>query len=111
MWIAEHSLTSVYSPVVLGHQMARYGRKIHSTSHTFWMLQSSPMLFASMGMVILPLPGWRQSVGMWQEIAQCRHHGIPIFTYDMPQWPHAGELEILTKQDLAQHGWASMSAF
>jgi hypothetical protein len=49
--------------------------------HEFWMKQDLAILEASVGVIVLQLPGWEQSKGVQAEIAHAKACGLPVIEY------------------------------
>lgn len=100
---------AVYSPITHGHAVASHLAPAVASDHEFWMKQCLPILEISDVLVVLPLPGWRESRGLKQEMEFCRAVNrpmIPIFFVqgalsDLP----GNRLEGLTKQELQARRW------
>lgn len=60
----------VYSPITHGRHIAQHLPQ--SVDYDFWMKQCKPLLMSADCLVVLPLPGWRASKGVMQEISWAR---------------------------------------
>ncbi len=67
----------VYSPVSMGHAIAEAAPEL---PHDFewWQHQCMPYLEWADELIVLRLPGWAESRGVKEEIAEARKRGIPI---------------------------------
>lgn len=71
----------VFSPITHGHAVDAYLPRRLSASHEFWMGQCLPVLSACSSLVILPLPGWRDSRGLAVEVAWAVAADIAIMIF------------------------------
>ena len=67
----------VYSPIVHSHAICE-ATGIMNRHWPGWYLHSSVMLTSSAALYVLPLLGWRESVGVQAEIEQARGMQLPI---------------------------------
>jgi hypothetical protein len=49
--------------------------------HEFWMKQDLAILEASVGVILLQLPGWEQSRGVRAEIEHAKKCGLPVIEF------------------------------
>lgn len=68
-----------YSPLTVGGQIAEY---CEDKTHEWWMSHCLPFLDRSDEMVILTLPGWKESEGVAIEVKFAQTVGIPIYTIE-----------------------------
>lgn len=66
----------VHSPITHGHVIASSHEVPESWE--FWRRQSLGMLDQAAGLIVLPLPGWRKSVGLADEIEHAMARDKPI---------------------------------
>lgn len=68
----------VFSPIAHSHNVDRYiSPEFHNgKAHAFWMAQCSPLLKYASRLIVLKLPGWWESQGVWEEIRTAK--GKPI---------------------------------
>lgn len=60
---------SVYSPIVHGHALVEEaGLPVHDAE--FWRRINAPMLAAATGGIVLRLNGWRESIGVHDEMVE-----------------------------------------
>jgi len=71
----------VYAPIVHCHELAK--RHALPTDAKFWREYNRVMLRTSIGLIVLPIPGWQESVGLTGEILMAREMGLPVYL-DMP---------------------------
>lgn len=67
----------VYSPIAYGHQF----RDIFPDQESRWVYWKTfdlHMLSHSQEMIVLMLPGWKESIGVSQEIQYAEQNNIPI---------------------------------
>lgn len=67
----------VFSPIAHSHGIAHIGG-IDPASHAIWLPADAPMMQAAMGLIVLRLRGWMQSVGVAAEVAEFQRAGKPI---------------------------------
>lgn len=75
----------VYSPIVHGHEIARFLPEELALDHAFWMRQDLTMLteWADI-MMVLTIPGWQASKGIAEEMKGAREKGLVIAHIEMP---------------------------
>ena len=88
---------SVVSPIALAHPAARVVRPGHvplrgapgevplpcfldPLDTSFWTRWCAPILRASRGVIVPPIPGWRESEGIAHEVAEAVEAGKPVWT-------------------------------
>lgn len=70
----------IFSPIVHCHEMAiKYNMP---KDYGFWRTYALNMLQAAAALLVLMLPGWKESVGVTDEIAFATRNEIPIFYVD-----------------------------
>lgn len=57
----------VYSPIAHSHPVATYGG-LDALDGAFWLRQNQPMMEKMDGLIVLKLPGWKESEGVQIEI-------------------------------------------
>lgn len=57
----------VYSPIAHSHPVATHGN-LDALDGAFWLHQNKPMMERMGGIIVLKLPGWRESEGVKFEI-------------------------------------------
>lgn len=72
-----------YSPIAHTHPVAMYGG-LDPLNHDLWLEADRPLMDAAAALVVLMLPGWKESLGLAHEIAVFRQAGKPII-YAMPE--------------------------
>ena len=70
-----HAGPAVYSPIVHSHPLVAHGLP---TDWSFWSRFDQPFLEIADGMVVLMLVGWRDSVGVREELRIAEEIGIPV---------------------------------
>lgn len=66
----------VYSPIAASHPLATIAEL--PTDFAFWQSYDEAMISRCSEVWVLTLPGWSESVGVREEIAIARRHGIPV---------------------------------
>ena len=66
---------AVFSPIAHTHPIERETGK---QSHDFWLRQDIAVLRHAAKLVVLMLPGWKESKGVAEEIAVAKANKIPI---------------------------------
>lgn len=69
---------AVYSPVTHGTALEDHVSADNRDDHAFWMRHCFQMLDAASELVVLMLPGWRDSKGVQMEIDRAAERAIPI---------------------------------
>jgi len=85
----------VYSPIVHGHPVAEYAG-IDKIDHKFWLEQSLNMVDECYGLIVLMMPGWKESTGMKAEMERAAEQEKPI---SFVTWPLVREIG----SDLLKH--------
>lgn len=80
----------VFSPLTHGHAVAPHLPVKEVASHDFWMRQCLPFVQAAQKLLVLTLPGWKDSRGVQMEIDWARAAGKEIFL--IGQTPHPEEI-------------------
>lgn len=75
-WALQMSGDQVYSPIAHWHHIARSWRM--PTTFEFWEANNYVMLQSARRLLVLQLPGWRESKGVTAEIKFARDKNIPI---------------------------------
>lgn len=68
---------SVYSPIGHTHCIAMLGN-IDPLDHNIWLPADEPLMNAACGIIVVMMPGWKESFGMAHEIALVARAGKPI---------------------------------
>ena len=66
---------TVFSPIVHSHPLVAYGLP---TEWSFWSRQDQTFLEIADAVIVLTLHGWRESVGVREEMRLAEAMGIPI---------------------------------
>lgn len=64
------------------HHILKYSPDI-KTDWDYWKTYSTVMLSKCDNLIILDIPGWRESTGVQGEIAIARYRGIPMYFYNV----------------------------
>lgn len=96
----------VYSPIAHMHEASRL---MPVWTHRQWLDYDLEFLRVSKGLLILPLPGWRQSHGLAEEIEKAREWGKTIYWLECPNSSFFG-IEKASPEVLAELG-ASVRKF
>ncbi|SER50455.1 protein of unknown function [Tranquillimonas rosea] len=76
--LAVEGVTAI-SPIVLSVDLtAGSADDLDPMDDGFWTAWFHPLLVRSQLVVIPPLPGWRESEGVWREAITALRHGIPV---------------------------------
>lgn len=75
----------VYSPIAHSHPVATYGglASVDALDGAFWLRQNKPMMEKMDGLIVLKLPGWRESEGVQIEIDFFRRNKKPVIFADV----------------------------
>lgn len=65
------------SPIAHSHPIAIHGG-IDETDHDFWMRADRPLMEACSALLVVMMPGWRESRGIKEEIDQFTRAGKPV---------------------------------
>ena len=66
--LAAEGVTAI-SPILQSHAMADQGRRdLDPLDHNMWMAWCAPLLLRSDVVIVPPIRGWQDSVGVWQEV-------------------------------------------
>lgn len=65
---------AVYSNPIMRHALGEF----FARDHEAWVRQGLNVLARSDLLVLAPLPGWRDSLGLRRELSFQRHHGIRL---------------------------------
>ena len=71
----------IFCPIAHSHVIARYGVP---TTWEFWQHVDREYLRHCQALIVLRLPGWRDSVGVQAERELARRWGIPVIEIDPP---------------------------
>ncbi len=66
-----------FSPIAHSHPVALHGG-IDELDHDFWMDVDRPFMEAASGLIVVRMPGWRESVGVLAEIDYFTRAGKPV---------------------------------
>jgi hypothetical protein len=72
----------LFCPIAHTHPIARYTE--HPDTQAFWLAHDLPLLHAATGLLVVAMPGWRESSGVAWEIEYAEGAGKPI--HHLP-WP------------------------
>ena len=82
---------NVFSPVTHSHQICKEADLGFDT--TAWLRKDFGFLSACVGMYVLMLPDWEQSIGVKREIEFARRFGIPVMFIYPDRYILTGEYE------------------
>jgi hypothetical protein len=85
-WLAVRHL-NVFCPIAHSHPLTTFGG-CPSTDHNFWMRVDGPLMDHACGLIIVEMPGWRESKGIAEEIKTFTAAGKPIYYL---RWPLRGQ--------------------
>lgn len=80
---------AVYSPIAHTHPIAMHGQ-MDAYDHDIWMPLDAHMMDAAGAMIVVMMPGWRESKGIGIEIDTFKKAGKPIRFF---QWPEMKEVD------------------
>lgn len=81
---------NVFSPIAHSHPIAIYGA-IDAVDHDFWMRLDKAILDECDALLVVMMPGWRDSRGIKAEIEHAKESGKQIVFYS---WPMLEEREV-----------------
>jgi hypothetical protein len=67
----------IFAPIPMGVMMAAYG--LPHGYEEFWKPFAINMISRCDALIVLTLDGWRESVGVTDEIAEAMGRGLPVF--------------------------------
>lgn len=94
----------VFSPIATGIAVKRFLHEERIQDHAFWMSVDLPMLARCDALLILPIEGWNESLGLREERSSAEGLGLPIYYLNgfVPGvgrlWPPAGVRTIESDQ-------------
>lgn len=74
---------NLFSPIAHSHPISVFG-DLTQTDHTLWMRVDYPMMRAAMGLIIVEMPGWKDSIGVQEEIGFFEKQEKPVKSV---KWP------------------------
>ena len=84
-----------YSPIVETHPLAlQLG--VDPLAHAIWLPFDAPMMRAASGLIVVMMPGWRESKGMNYERTVFEQAQKPV---RFMSWPIDGEVHILASKE------------
>lgn len=75
-WLATKYRMWGYSPIVHSHNMVDLQTGM---DHAFWMEWSKSMLVTSRSVIVLQMPGWEVSKGVYMELEWAKELGLPVY--------------------------------
>lgn len=78
----QQSVIFPYSPIVYSHDLNTYIERVDNIGFD-WVERDKIILAKCDGMVVVTMDGWKESVGVQEEIKFCEENDIPI-TYMHP---------------------------
>jgi nucleoside 2-deoxyribosyltransferase len=79
----------VFSPIAHSHPIAVYG-DIDKVDHDFWLRLDIAILDECDGLLVVMMPGWKESLGVQAEISHAEKTGKPV---SYLSWPMLSERE------------------
>lgn len=76
----------IFSPITQGHATVPYLPKWVAEDHGFWLQQCEHALHEASRVFLLPLPGWKQSKGIAQELDWCEEQDKPVVLLNCVDW-------------------------
>lgn len=74
---------NIYSPIVYNHEMAETYRL--PTTWEFWEGVDRKFLRACQEMLVMQIPGWKESRGVQAEIKIAKRYGMPVYLIKVDQ--------------------------
>lgn len=78
-WLMEKHGFCIYSPLTHSRNIVPHLAPETVADHRFWMKQCLPMVKAASGLILLPLPGWKDSKGVRMEVEAAQAVMMPIY--------------------------------
>lgn len=75
-----------FSPISLGHEIARHLPYEVAEDHGFWMRWCRNALEKASALCLIPLPGWQKSRGVAEELVYCDIKSLPVVYLDCVEW-------------------------
>lgn len=94
----------IYSPITHGHQIAQHFSR--PQSHDFWLGQCLPLLHEADALIIVPLDGWRNSLGIAKEIDYAKGEGLPIYILQAMPEGFEAHIERVSSTEASAAGWS-----
>ena len=82
---------AVFSPITQGHEVQRFLPPELAHDHDFWLPPDLAILQRCDMLVILPLPGWRESVEVRTEVAAAMTFNVTVALYKSRAGENFGE--------------------
>lgn len=90
----------VFCPIAMSHGISVWG-EMDGSDHDVWIPLDHAFMSAASGLIVVQMPGWRDSVGVDIEIQTFRSAGKPI---QYMQWPMG-----LETGALREHPWPELA--
>jgi hypothetical protein len=74
-----------FAPIPHSHCIAIYGGA-DPRDHEGWMMLDGPLMKWAYGLIVIRVAGWKESIGLTQEIARFDAAGKPITHVDPLEW-------------------------
>ena len=85
---------SVFAPITQSHRIATLSSTINSNDHDMWMECDLAILKHCQQVVVLAIPGYKESKGVAEEVAFANENGIPV-AYATLELTKAGKYTII----------------
>ena len=72
-----------FCPIGVCHPMANAGLRAHDDAD-YWQRMLRPFMRTAYGLIVVKMPGWRNSKGMQEEIDYFNSRNKTIFTLEWP---------------------------
>ena len=69
---------TVYCPIAHGHAIKKHTSAKLPQTHEFWLAQDKAFTDAAVGLFVVKMPGWEESMGVQWEIKEFTKAGKPI---------------------------------
>ena len=68
----------IFCPITHTHPIAKHG-ELDPLSHEIWLSADEPFIRASEGLIVAPMEGWQDSVGIKHEYDRFQDLGKPVY--------------------------------
>lgn len=78
--LAIEGVTAISPILICVEMIARdFTGALDPLDHMFWSTWCRPLLRRSEVVIVPPIPGWDESLGVWQEVRWALMHQVPVF--------------------------------